>query len=274
MNIILTGSTSGIGWETLKGLYPDATNFILPVRNLQKAHTLFSKLPSTDKIDLIEMDLSILESVKKGADQIAKKYDKIDLMINNAGGMFPAGKRTQDALDQTFMVNHLAHFLLMKSLLPNLLKAKGKVIAISSEAHRVASVNEKDFGLLRTSNTLHAYGNAKLYNILTTKYLAKTYGDAGLTAYALHPGAVRTAFGGDSGTIAKALIRVTQLFFISPKQGAETTLYLSRAEDKNLTNGGYYDKKKLKTPTSKARDQKQAEKLWGFSEELLSSKGY
>ena len=269
MNLVLTGSTSGIGWEKVKSLYPIVTKLILPVRNLEKAKSLLSKFPDQQKIHLIEMDLADMKSVEKAAKQIASEFSKIDVLINNAGGLFPAGSRTKDGLDQSFAVNHLGPFILTKILLPNLLAAKGKVIYVSSEAHRIAKVNKADLGLLRSPNTISAYSNVKLYNILMSRYLVNNYKNQGLTSYSLHPGAVRTAFGSDSGTITKALIRATQLFFISPKKGAETSIFLATEPFEKLINGAYYVRKKAKSPSSIAMDTELGKSLWNFSEEIL-----
>lgn len=269
MYLILTGSTSGIGWEKVKGLYPIVTKLILPVRNIEKAKRLLSKLPDQKKIHLVEMDLADMKSVEKAAKQIASEFPKIDILINNAGGMFPTGIRTKDGLDQSFAVNHLGPFILTKTLLPNLLAAKGKVIFVSSEAHRIAKVNKADLGLLRSPNTINAYSNVKLYNILMSRYLVNNYKNQGLNSYSLHPGAVRTAFGSDSGTIAKALIRFTQLFFISPSKGAETSIFLATEPSSKLINGAYYARKKAKSPTANAMNNELGKSLWSFSEEIL-----
>lgn len=269
MHIVLTGSSSGIGWEKVKALYPLFDQLILPVRNLEKAKGLLSKLPDQSKIHLVEMDLTDMKSVEKAAKQIASKFPKIDVLINNAGGMFPTGIRTKDGLDQSFAVNHLGPFVLTKTLLPNLLATKGKVINLSSEVHRIAKVNKSDLGLHRSPTTIHSYANVKMYNILMSRYLANQYKNQGLSSYSLHPGAVRTAFGSDSGTIAKAIIRATQLFFISPKKGAETSIFLATEPAENLINGAYYVRKKAKSPTTTAMDNELGKNLWSFSEEIL-----
>lgn len=269
MNLLLTGSTSGIGWEKLKALYPYFDQIILPVRNLQKAKSMVSFFPDLDKIHLIEMDLSDLASVEKGAQFIAGKYPRLDVLINNAGGMFPNGKKTCDGLDQSFVVNHLGPFCLTKTLIPNLLAAKGKVIFVSSEAHRFAKIDSKDFGLLRVSSSFRAYSNVKLYNILTSRFLVQAYQDQGLSSYSLHPGVVRTAFGSDSAPFLKTLIRATQLFFISPKKGAETGVFLAQTISTRLKNGGYYERKKANLSSRLALDQELGKNLWTYSEELL-----
>jgi NAD(P)-dependent dehydrogenase (short-subunit alcohol dehydrogenase family) len=274
MIILLTGSTSGIGLETLKGLYSIASKIILPVRSLSKANALIKQFKEPLKIDLVEMDLENLESVNRAATAIASKYPIIDLLINNAGGMYPSDKKTIDGLSATFQVNHLGHFLLIKKLLPNLILADGKIIQISSEAHRIASVSEDDIGLLKSPNTVHAYANAKLFNILVSRYLTNHFKSDGLSSYSLHPGAVRTSFGKDSNLFLKAIIRATQLFFISPKAGAETTIFLGKTEKTHLINGAYYAGKRIKSPSSKALNNALAEKIWIYSEQILAEKGY
>ncbi|WP_075351189.1 SDR family NAD(P)-dependent oxidoreductase [Algoriphagus marinus] len=274
MIVILTGSTSGIGWETLKGLYPQADQFILPVRNIAKANSLFLQLPDTKKIHLFEMDLEDLASIQKASDKIKIAFPKIDLMINNAGGMFPSGAKTIDGLDQTFQVNHLGHVLLIKNLLENLIEAKGKIIQVSSMAHHIGSFNLKDLGLAKVKNAWLAYGSAKLYNILTSNYLDNEFKEKGLSAYSLHPGAVKTNFGSTSGAFDKVMIEVSKLFFISPKAGAQTTLFLSLTPKEQLIYGAYYDKKKPKSKSKNASNKAYATKLWEYSLELLEQMGY
>lgn len=274
MTLVLTGSTSGIGWETLKALLPNTELVILPVRNLGKAEKMISKLPEKDKIRLVEMDLSVMSSVKKGCAEILKLTDSIDVLINNAGGMFPAGKQTEEGLDLTFATNHLGHFLLTRELLSALKKGKAKIINVSSEAHWIASDPSRDFSLKKSSNTTSAYGRAKLFNILFTNELKTRFESIGISSFSLHPGAVRTAFGSETSGITKAIIRATQLFFISPKAGAQTTIFLAISPKDKLVNGAYYVRKKVKTPSKISRNPKISAGLWSYSEEVLKSLGH
>lgn len=269
MNLLLTGSTSGIGWEKLKALYPYFDQIILPVRNLQKAESSLSLLPDQKKIHLIQMDLSDIKNVYEGAQQIASNFPTLDVLINNAGGMFPGGKKTGDGLDQSFVVNHLGPLLLTKTLIPNLLATKGKIIFVSSEAHKYAEINENDFGLLRLSSSFKAYCNVKLYNILMSRFLVQAYESQGLTSYSLHPGVVRTAFGSEAAPFVKTIIRATQLFFISPEKGAETGIFLTKTPSPELKNGGYYERKKASLSSRTALDHNLGKNLWQYSEEIL-----
>jgi len=265
MNLVLTGSTSGIGWETLLALLPQVDRVFLPVRNLAKAEKMIQYLPQKEKIGLIYLDLSNLASVKEGAAVLLSQVDKIQVLINNAGGMYPAGKRTAEGVDLSFSSNHLGQFLLFQELLPALIKGKAKVIQVSSEAHRIAGPPEQDFSLRKSSSTVSSYAKVKLYNILFTNEIITNYASEGLSAYALHPGAVRTAFGSEASPWAKGLIAFTKLFFISPKAGAATTIFLATTPKENLKNGGYYKNKKLSSTSTLARDSKLGKALWEFS---------
>lgn len=274
MNLVITGSTSGIGWETLKALLPDFDLVILPVRNLEKAKNMIEGLPGKEKIRLISMDLSEMKSVKAGSQEILKLTDQIEVLINNAGGMFPAKKLTTEGLDMTFATNHLGHFLLTKELLPALKKGQAKIINVSSEAHRISSDPAQDFSIKKSSNTGAAYGKAKLYNILFSYELKNKYESEDISSYSLHPGAVRTAFGSETSGITKGIIRLTQLFFISPKSGAQTTIFLAKESKKSLRNGSYYVRKKTKSPSSYGTSKSLAVSLWNFSEETLKTLGF
>jgi NAD(P)-dependent dehydrogenase (short-subunit alcohol dehydrogenase family) len=265
MNLVLTGSTSGIGWETLLALLPQFDRIFLPVRNLAKAEKMIQHLPQKEKIGLIYLDLSNLASVKAGAAVLLSQVDEIQVLINNAGGMYPAGKRTAEGVDLSFSSNHLGQFLLFQELLPALIKGQAKVIQVSSEAHRIASTPEPDFSLRKSSSTVASYAKVKLYNILFTNEIITNYASEGLTSYALHPGAVRTAFGSEASAWAMGLIAFTKLFFISPKAGAATTIFLATTAKENLKNGGYYKNKKLSSTSTLARDSKLGKALWEFS---------
>ncbi|MBN3518887.1 SDR family NAD(P)-dependent oxidoreductase [Algoriphagus lutimaris] len=274
MNLVITGSTSGIGLETVKALYPLFDKLILPVRNLEKAKKLVSRFDNPEKFDCLEMDLSSMKSVHKAGKQITDSYDQIDLLINNAGGMFPNSKKTKEGLDWSFAVNHLGHFHLSQLLLQNLIQAKGKVVFVSSEFHRLGSVKLNDMGLHNGTSSWKNYSDVKLYNILTTNKLHTLYSEKGLASYSLHPGAVNTSFGSESDLLSKVFINLTKPFFISPQKGAKTSIFIAKSNKDELQSGGYYDKKKLKKPSSKAEDVVLQDKLYDFSlqqlEEILS----
>ncbi|MBB6328007.1 NAD(P)-dependent dehydrogenase (short-subunit alcohol dehydrogenase family) [Algoriphagus iocasae] len=272
MNLVITGGTSGIGFETVKSLYPSFSKIILPVRNLEKAQNLISQFKEPEKFHCIKMDLSSIKSVDEAGKLISETYPKIDLLINNAGGMFPGNKITEEGLDWTFAVNHLGHFHLTNLLLPNI--TKGKIIFLSSEVHRIGKLNPKDIGLINSKNSWSKYGSSKFYNILNSNYLDSFQNSNEIGFYSLHPGAVRTSFGSESDILSKTIISLSKLFFISAKKGAETTVFLAKTPSDKLQSGAYYKNKKPIRPIKDSEDLQLQKQLYDFSlmkvKEILS----
>ena len=266
MKILLTGSTSGIGWETFKDLWSEGHELILPVRNMKKAEDKLRKFGALERAHIYLMDLADLSSVRKAAENILLDHNHIDILINNAGGIYSPKMKSKDGINMSFSVNHLGHFLLTTELIKGLDKLPSKVINLSSEAHHIATVNPYDLGQNKSSSNFASYATSKLYNILFTKYLCYKYDTKGLKSFSVHPGAVKTQFGRDSGSFSKKIIQFSMLFFISPKKGAQTTLFLVQQDSSKLKNGGYYKNKKLSKSSKKSIQFELAEALWNFSD--------
>ncbi|EPR68677.1 SDR family NAD(P)-dependent oxidoreductase [Cyclobacterium qasimii] len=267
MKIAITGATSGIGAEKVKALAPLCEHLFLLVRNEKKARELIQSTPSlANKSTVIYCDLSDLKSVTKAAATLSKKTQSLDVLINNAGGIFPEKTITKDGHEQTFSINHLGHFLLTYLSLP-LLKNEngGKVINVSSEAYKAANVNKKDLELKDNFGSFKAYANVKLFNILFTKSLAEKHGNENISAYALHPGVVNTNFGGQSNGFFKFLLLLAKPFMISPKKGAETGIFLATTEQAPGNNGGYFKNSKATKTNSTASSKPLRDLLWEYS---------
>jgi NAD(P)-dependent dehydrogenase (short-subunit alcohol dehydrogenase family) len=273
MQLAITGATSGIGAEKAKALSPKCSRVFLLVRNVEKARELIQRidpLNTQKKFTIIPCDLTDLSSVARAAKTLTEATDKLDLLINNAGGIFPKKKLTSEGHERTFAANHLGHFLLTIQLLPLLTNGTGgRVINVSSEAHKGASVNPQDFELTHGFRSFTAYANAKLYNILFTKSLAEKYADLHLEAYALHPGVVNTGFGSESKGFFKILLSLFKPFMISPAKGAETGIFLATATNVPGKNGAYFKKSKPSAVSSKARSKKLRDQLWAYSMEQV-----
>lgn len=267
MKIAITGATSGIGVEKVKALAPLCEQMFLLVRDEEKAKNLIQSLPThQEKITVIYCDLSDLNSVSKAASTLSQQCDDIDVLINNAGGIFPKKSITTDGHELTFSVNHLGHFLLTHLSLPLLSKGNGaRVINVSSEAHKAASINEEDLELKDDFSSFKAYANVKLYNLLFTKSLAEKFSDKNIKAYALHPGVVDTNFGTQSKGIFKALLFLAKPFMISAKEGAQTGIYLATSDLDPKSNGGYFKKRKLVKTKGDTSSEKLRELLWEYS---------
>ncbi|MEX2512409.1 MAG: SDR family NAD(P)-dependent oxidoreductase [Cyclobacteriaceae bacterium] len=273
MNLAITGGTSGIGVEKVKALAPRFSKIFLLVRDIDKGKKLIEKIQPVgkeDKFILVPCDLADLDSVNKAAEMISSQTDTIDVLINNAGGIFPQKITTKDHLELTFSANHLGHFLLTLKLLPLLTNNKGaRIINVSSEAHKAASVNLEDLQFEKGYSSFKAYANAKLFNILFTKSLAEKFGDRNIQAYALHPGVVDTNFGHQSKGIFKALLSLFKPFMISPKKGAETGIFLAITAKVPGKNGDYFKKSKVISPSKNAQSKKLRDQIWERSEKLV-----
>jgi retinol dehydrogenase 12 len=273
MNLAITGPTSGIGSVTFQELCPEFNQIFLLARSKEKADQLISTLPENqkEKVIFIALDLADMNSVKNAAISLLKKTDQLDVLINNAGGIFPKKEMTKDGFELTLSANHLGHFLLTNLLLPILLKPTGaKIINVSSEAHRAAKVDLSDLNYEKSRySSFNAYANVKLFNILFTKSLIDRYGEKGLTSYALHPGVVNTNFAKEADGIFNIFWKLAKPFMITPREGAKTTIFLAKSNMPKKQNGYYFKKNKPSVPSGLARSKDLRGKLWEKSEAML-----
>jgi len=267
MKIAITGATSGIGKEKVKALAPKCEHIFLLVRDEAKARELIQSIASQpDKFTVIYCDLSDLKSVSKAAATLSQQTTDLDILINNAGGIFPLKKITADGHELTFSVNHLGHFLLTYLILPLLTYGKGgRVINVSSEAHKGARVDKNDLELKDKFSSFKAYANAKLFNILFTKSLAEKYGHKNLMAFSLHPGVVNTNFGHQFNGGLKLLLFLAKPFMISPREGAKTGIFLAITQALPGKNGDYFKNSKVAKITSTASSRPLRDLLWDYS---------
>jgi NAD(P)-dependent dehydrogenase (short-subunit alcohol dehydrogenase family) len=195
---------------------------------------------------------------------------RIDVLINNAGGMFVKRGESKDGYELTFAVNHLAPFLLTQLLLAGLKRApQARIVTTASDAHRGATLDFDDLQATRRYSAMGAYGRSKLANILFTRNLAKRLEGTMVTATCLHPGFVRTSIGRDLPVIPRSIFRFISLFIRSPQKGAQTIVYLASSPQVQGASGGYYFDCRLTPPTPAAQDDAAAEQLWQVSEKLV-----
>ena len=281
---IITGGNSGIGFETAKGLLAMGAKTILAVRNTEKgeaARTALINLYPKAQIDVIHLDLADLESIRDFAEDFNNSYDKLDILINNAGIMAPPYAKTKDGFEMQFGSNHLGHFALTGLLLPVLAKTPGsRVVTISSRAHSRGSI---DFDNLDGSMGYQAkkfYNQSKLANLYFALELDKRLKEHELQtiSIACHPGVSATnILKLGSWEIPFAFKRIANLFLQPPDMGALSTIYA--ATEPGLTGGEYigplgqFQRKgypALGTPHANATDQKISRQLWDVSERLTA----
>ena len=274
MKLAITGPTSGIGAVAFSQLAPHFNEIFLIARNASKAKKQIETLSTQDqkKVTFIYCDLTDMESVVLAAKSIGEKTSSLDVLINNAGGIFQNKEITKDGFEMGLAANHLGHFLLTHHLMTLLLASpRPKVINVSSEAHRAAKVDFDDLNYANKKfSSFVSYANVKLFNILFTKSLADKFGDAGLQAYALHPGVVKTNFGKETSGFFGFLWKLSAPFMITAEEGAKTTIYLAKSKIDSLKNGYYFKKSKPLKPSSEANSKKMRDRLWQESEKMLA----
>jgi NAD(P)-dependent dehydrogenase (short-subunit alcohol dehydrogenase family) len=270
LNVLITGTTSGIGAATAETLAAQGHRLWLLNRNLTKTTAQIEELTARygiGKFNAVHCDLNELQTIRKAAANLAS-LERIDVLINNAGGLTQARETTIDGFETQFQMNHLGHFLLTQLLLPQLLNSGARVINLSSEAHRAAQLDLNDLQGQKRWSSFGAYANAKLCNILFTKGLHKRYGSHGLLAYALHPGVVNTGFGNGLGSM-RWMWQLMTPFLISPAKGAATSLFLATTSEAPAA-GAYYKNRKEVKASGKAQNEQLADGLWEKSLSLLA----
>lgn len=272
--VLITGGTSGIGLATSKALAAKGANLVLLARNLKKAESVITQLSKENgngALSCIEMDLANLKSVEKAIAEIKGKHPVVDVLINNAGGMFQERLESADGYELTFAMNHLGHFVLTNGILENIKASEqGRIINVSSAAHKAAKWDFDDLMGEKNWSSLASYGNAKLANIFFTKELARRLSDTPVTVNALHPGVVNTGFGGNFKGLWKVLLGLMRPFMLTPEKGAATSIYLASSPDVANVSGSYFVKRKEAESSSISHSEEHQKRLWEVSEELAN----
>jgi NAD(P)-dependent dehydrogenase (short-subunit alcohol dehydrogenase family) len=205
------------------------------------------------------------------ADTFKEKWDRLDVLVNNAGAFFNARISTDHGVEMTLLVNHLAPFLLTNLLLTPIHKAPaGRIINVSSEAHRQGNMDFEDLAFESGYSGMRAYGRSKLANILFSYELTRHLGSSSITVNALHPGHVASDIWQTSfPRIGRLLKWVMGLVAISPKEGAQNSIYLASSPQVSGISGKYYIKLEAVSSSKLSYDETTARKLWDISQELV-----
>ncbi|MFZ8757608.1 SDR family NAD(P)-dependent oxidoreductase [Microbacterium sp. HMH0099] len=267
--IVITGASDGIGAASARQLHDIGENVVVVGRNPDKT----ARVADAIGADSFVADFSDLAQVRELAAGLLERYPRIDVLANNAGGIFGDRTVTGDGYELTFQVNHLAPFLLTNLLLERLIGSAASVIQTSSAAARLmARFDGDDLQGERRYSSTTAYGNAKLANVLSTKELHRRYGDAGLSAVAFHPGVIASSFGSTSdgpmkflygGPLAQKLMTSTDV------GGARLTWLALGKPGVDWEPGGFYSNNKPARTNKIADDPAPARLLWDRSAELV-----
>lgn len=266
--IIITGASSGIGEAAARTLAQTGDKIVLIGRSPKRTQAVAEDIGA----DHFVADFSSLDQVHELAITLKGSYPRIDLLANNAGSIMGSRELTRDGYESTFQVNHLAPYLLTRTLEDVLLASKAKVISTSSVAHRLfGKLDLNDLSSTKKYSSNLAYGNAKLANILFTKELHRRFNAEGLNAAAFHPGGVATNFSAGSKSYLRFLYGSgLRTYMLTPAQGAQTLVWLALGEPGiDWFPGGYFARSRPARISRQANDPDLARQLWQRSEEMV-----
>lgn len=277
--IVMTGATSGFGVAWLRKLASDQSHEIYVLaRSQDKFQSVLSEFPGSQskQVHFVHCELDSFSSIRQATQQLLNQIQHIDVLINNAG-VFSGKQRTesQDGIELTFAVNHLAPFLLTNLVLEVLDKSESaRIINTASFQHFPGSFDWEDltFGN-RDFNAMQAYQQSKLANVVFTLDLARRLNNRSITVNCFDPGIVNTTMTVTTlSSFLRRIYPVLKYLFRSPEKGAETGLYLSLNDAVADQSGGYYRDKKLKSPSVTASSSDVAQKLWEQSETFVQDR--
>jgi NAD(P)-dependent dehydrogenase (short-subunit alcohol dehydrogenase family) len=282
--VLITGATGGIGKVTALELARAGYQVLLTSRDASKGQAVLQELQMQNRSTIPEVylgDLSNMSDVRRIALEVAARHPQLDVLINNAGGVFGKREVTVDGFETTFAFNHLSPFLLTSLLLTQLKAAaesagQARVVNVSSSANQLSRMRWNDLQFSTGYSGFAAYNQSKLMNVLFSNALARRLQGSGVegsgvTSNALHPGIINTGFGKTVGGPLRALYWVSNLFAaISVQEGAQTSPYLATSPEADGVSGHYFVKQKAARANAVAYDQGAQDRLWALSEELLS----
>jgi retinol dehydrogenase 12 len=266
--VLLTGATRGIGRSAALELAREGVEVALVGRDAERVKAVAREAQAVGGSAPIHehvADLTLMADVRALAQEVRGRYERIDVLANNAGALFASRQETSEGLERTFALNHLAPFLLT-SLLGDLLSG-GRVVTTASDAHTSGVLDLDDLQSQKSYAAMRVYGTSKLCNILFTRELAKRAPE--LHANCFHPGVVRTGFGKNENGIWKLLTTIGAPFFRSPQRGAKSLVWLAVSHGAAELTGEYVVDEKVKAPSAQAQDDTLAEGLWERSAELV-----
>jgi NAD(P)-dependent dehydrogenase (short-subunit alcohol dehydrogenase family) len=274
--VVITGGTSGIGEIAAERLAQMGARIVLIARSKSRGKVALARLheKAPDLAHTVHhADLTCISEMKRVAAEVASEEPRIDVLINNAGAIFVDRKLTDDGLECTFALNHMAYFVITDGLRERLLtSAPARIVNTASAAHQGAKLEFDDLQLAKSFGPMKAYGRSKLCNILFTRELARRLQRTGVTANCLHPGFVATRIGDDSGGVISRFAWLAKLFAISPEEGADTIVYLASSPAVAETTGKYFYKRQPIAPSAAAQDDRAAALLWESSAALAGIK--
>jgi NAD(P)-dependent dehydrogenase (short-subunit alcohol dehydrogenase family) len=276
---VVTGSNSGIGRETALGLAQKNAKVVMVVRNLERGKRAREEIVSKslkDNVDLMICDLSSMESIRGFVQAFKTNYERLDVLINNAGAVFYKRQITADGFERTLAVDYLAPFLLTHELLPILKSsAPSRIINISSGFYKSGKIDFNDLQSEKKYRWRTAYANAKLMILMFTYELARRLINNRVTVNAVLPGFVATNLGKNSGSRSQyTMFKLMRPFQTSAQKAAKTPLYLASSKEVEGITGKCFAKMKEVETSQGSHDQQTQKILWETTLKLLGISDY
>lgn len=269
---MVTGATSGIGLVTAQTLAQQGATVVVVGRNPERGAATVARIAQetgNSAVELLIADLSSQAQVRQLASEFQSRFERLDVLVNNAGAFFTKRSLSPDGIEMTFALNHLGYFLLTHLLLESLkASAPARIVNVASGAHQGGDINFADLQGQHQYGGWGAYCQSKLANILFTYALASRLEGTSVTANTLHPGFVATRFGHNNSWVVALCMRAAQLTALSSAQGAETMIYLASSPEVEGVSGTYYVNKRAVRSSQVSYDETVAQQLWQVSAEM------
>ncbi|MFI5780863.1 SDR family oxidoreductase [Nocardia sp. NPDC051570] len=271
--ILITGATSGIGLAAARQIAAGGGRLVLVGRNPEKLAVSAERVRAAGAgaVDTVECDVAAQDSVRRLAGEVLDRYERIDVLVNNAGGFFLGRSETVDGVESTFATNHLGGFLLTELLLDRLVASgSARIVFTSSVMHFGATMDFEDPGFRRGYSGQKAYSRSKLANVLYARALSRRLAGTGVTANAFHPGAVATGIWDAAPWFARPVMGVVKrIFMVSSEEGGQRLTYLATDPDLGAVTGCYFQGDRVKAPSRVAQDDAVGDRLSAVSAELV-----
>ena len=268
--VLITGATSGIGLELFK-IFSKEKYYVIGIgRNKKRIKKTLNSINKNRKNlqSFYLCNFENLEDIKKVFNKISKEVNSIDILINNAGGIFVKNELTKNNIERTFQVNYLSHFLLTEILLKNkILKSKAHVLNLSSIVHKRGEINLDDINNIQNYNAVKSYAQSKLSQIMWGYYLSEKHKEIYINS--VHPGIIGTRLLSNNGFISPILIFFHKIYGKNTKYGAKNVFEVLKHVLKNNINGKYFNERNEEKSSDYSYSKIIQEKLLHISEKLV-----
>ena len=269
---LVTGGTAGIGLVTARELARLGATVSIVGRDRGRGEAALRHIreaAADARVAYLPADLSDQADIRRLADAVATLHPRLDVLINNAGGLFGRRRVSADGIEMTFALNHLSYFLLTHLLMPVVAAAQpARIVNVASAAHKSVSLDFDDLQGEERYDRWLAYKRSKLANIMFTYELARRLEGQAITANCLHPGFVATDIGARHGFVPSFLWSLGKLYAIKPEEGAKTSVFLASSPEVEGVSGQYFTKCRAKPSSNVSYDREAAVRLWDVSANL------